>query len=828
MWESCTYQDGCELESFNSVTPQQCNHFKEKDSFLISWFIYLLALLQRKHFIPDTAIEFFLRLLSVLFAALARLYPALVAFVTIFPRSLYQMRRFLKLEKNSFVRYVTCPKCSEICKCEDCVEIKGTKRMSKPCSICGAKLLKTVHMANKQELLYPIRTYSYRSLRSSLQLLLDRPNFYLDCEHWKNRKQKDNSFSDVYDGAIWQEFQSYGGKPFLSESYTFGLMINVDWFKVYKHTEYSMGAIYLSVMNLPRSLRFRQENMILIGLIPGPKEPRLNINPFLSPLVDELLEFIDGIPLNVSSQSSPKIIRCLLLCVACDMPASRKVVGFMGHAANFGCNKCLKKFPGGFGQKDYSGFERSQWKMRSNEEHRQNVAQISKCKGKSACLKLESELGCRYSVLLKLPYFDPIRMTVLDPMHNLYLGTAKHVLKRIWLGQGMINHKQFESIQDCVDSVHVPRSIGRIPSKIASSFSGFTADQFKNWTNIYSLFALYNILPSEDFECWKHFVLASRILNQMEVSKSDIQLVDALLMQFCKRTERMYGKEVITPNLHMHCHLKQSMLDFGPIYGFWLFSFERYNGIIESFSRNSSSIEVQCMQRFIYEFSISTANLPRNYESEFSALVADVEPMIQGSVKSTLQPLRSEALPLQHLENWTQPANVVLPKSSVLAAMDQSFLPDIRSLYEFLYPHFVFSDSINSTYYKYSQVEYNGITYKSECKRPDQLSILLVQKYHPSNTSNPRPAAVRVHYFLKHAFTYQEQQYEHILLCVSWLRQHSAADTFGKPLQIWWKDLFESNLFTFIPIQYILSECAFMDIHYEEQTVLLLCPVKNF
>lgn len=65
------------------------------------------------------------------------------------------------------------------------------------------------------------------------------------------------------------------------------------------------------------------------------------------------------------------------------------------------------------------------------------------------------------------------------------------------------------------------------------------------------------------------------------------------------------------------------------------------------------------------------------------------------------------------------------------------------------------------------------------------------------------------------------------LLCVSWLKQHVACSAFGKPLQIWWKDLFLANMITFIPVQYILGKCACMDIKYEEQTVLLLCPVKN-
>ena len=45
----------------------------------------------------------------------------------------------------------------------------------------------------------------------------------------------------------------------------------------------------------------------------------------------------------------------------------------------------------------------------------------------------ESQLGCRYSCFLQLPYFDAVRMLIIDPMHNLYLGTAKYIFNVIWL-----------------------------------------------------------------------------------------------------------------------------------------------------------------------------------------------------------------------------------------------------------------------------------------------------------------------------------------------------------------------------------------------------------
>ena len=46
------------------------------------------------------------------------------------------------------------------------------------------------------------------------------------------------------------------------------------------YIEYSVGAIYLIIQNLPRSMRYKRENVILVGLIPGPKETKINYEFF--------------------------------------------------------------------------------------------------------------------------------------------------------------------------------------------------------------------------------------------------------------------------------------------------------------------------------------------------------------------------------------------------------------------------------------------------------------------------------------------------------------------------------------------------------------------
>lgn len=114
------------------------------------------------------------------------------------------------------------------------------------------------------------------------------------------------------------------------------------------------------VLNLPREERYK-ENMILVGIIPGPHEPSLKINSYLSPIVLKLNTFYTGVPLPASSDVRRTVTLQLALAgVFCDLPASRKVCGFLSFHAHHGCNRCLKSFPTqSFGDRpDFSGFDR--------------------------------------------------------------------------------------------------------------------------------------------------------------------------------------------------------------------------------------------------------------------------------------------------------------------------------------------------------------------------------------------------------------------------------------------------------------------------------------
>ena len=66
------------------------------------------------------------------------------------------------------------------------------------------------------------------------------------------------------------------------------------------------------------------------------------------------------------------------------------------------------------------------WPPRTLAEHKDAATQYAMAKSPAEQKRVLSKLGVRYSMLLDLPYFDPIRFHVIDPMNNLLLGTAKH------------------------------------------------------------------------------------------------------------------------------------------------------------------------------------------------------------------------------------------------------------------------------------------------------------------------------------------------------------------------------------------------------------------
>lgn len=260
---------------------------------LVLWLTQFLMLLQARYFVPDAVIDALLKFLCVIFKVLGQFSQFVARLALALPSSVYMLRK-TTMDCSRFTKYVVCQKCHRLYCFEDCTDISEGQLASKKCNFvpfpnhphqkqrvaCGCVLLKAVILASRQRIMYPLKVYPYKSLLSSLQQLLLRPDLVVLCRHWQSRSSMPGYKCDVYDGNIWNDFKIVDGKPFLSseDDLCLGIMLNVDWFQPFKHTTYSVGAVYLTIMNLPRSVRFKRKNVILVGILPGPSEPKRDIN----------------------------------------------------------------------------------------------------------------------------------------------------------------------------------------------------------------------------------------------------------------------------------------------------------------------------------------------------------------------------------------------------------------------------------------------------------------------------------------------------------------------------------------------------------------------
>ena len=104
---------------------------------------------------------------------------------------------------------------------------------------------------------------------------------------------------------------------------------------------------------------------------------------------------------------------------------------------------------------------------RHNSSHRVHAEMVQKASTQSKHEALATKYGVYYSCLLQLEYFDAVRFTVIDPMHNLFLSTAKHVFK-LWVKNKLLTKKDLKALEEHIHLFDVGTGAERLPHRIAS------------------------------------------------------------------------------------------------------------------------------------------------------------------------------------------------------------------------------------------------------------------------------------------------------------------------------------------------------------------------
>ena len=828
--------------------PHERFSITNKLTSLLQWFVLFILLWQANCKISDNGLEWLLRFMFQFLHLLGVTCQCdyLVRFCSMFPTSLYVLRQLLKLDRDDFVKYVVCPKCSSLYDPGDCTQRIGGRIVAKSCTHkafkkgkgskeCGTKLAQKVVLSDGKEHFYPYKVYCFNSVINQIEAMLKRPNFAEKCEQWRQRKVNDGFYSDVYDGQVWKDFLRYNGRDFLNAPRSLAFALNVDWFQPYtRRSDVSVGVIYLVLMNLPREERFKWENVILVGIIPDMETMPKSINPFLRPLVDEMKVLWRGIRLHSSISSIPLLYRAAILLAASDIPAARKLCGLKGHSARRGCSKCFKPFPGSVKSgRDFSGFDRENWPKRCNDLHRKYAEMVRKAVNKTTHEKLATQYGCYFSVLLELEYFDAIRFTVIDPMHNLFLGTAK-MMFQLWLDKDLLTKAKLKIIEERIHSLDVGTGVGRLPHKISSNHGRYKASQWKNWTLIYSVYALHGLLPEEHLNCWHTFVMACRLLTVPTLSCADLTKADMLLLKFCRQFEVLYGKDYVRINMHLHCHLKECVEDYGPVYSFWCFAFERFNGVLGSTVTNNRSIEIQLMRKFLSEQFVSNVALPEDFSEHFSTFFnkyrdsLSVESMPVGS--SMLLSIATSTN-LGSI-NWSEISSITLPSAYKLMHLDADDRQLLAETYQAMYPEkHIEVNMVSEVSRRYVSVHLAAekIGSKLECR--SLRSARVMASWAGNNGKIDPSAAIRpgfVKFLFVNCIKIEEDYKKHVFACIQWYREDSQKELYRRPVEVWrLKSFNQAGPANFMPVRRCYCKFASSSVKMDGIDKLIVSPIQR-
>jgi hypothetical protein len=356
------------------------------------------------------------------------------------PRRIAEVVKRFNLDGQT-TTYAVCPSCHSLHKA---VFKSGSSTPQYPerCSNtilgkgeCGTSLLQDGWLSGLTSK-KPIKTFVYHNLDDFVGSLLSRSDLeeYIDksCDNLaasiKEEEPRRSFVSDVFEADFLRSFEGPDSKKLFVDRGDEGRLafaLNVDFFNAeglrIRGAKASCGIIALACLNLPSSIRYKPENMYLVGIIPGPFSPcSTDLNHYLAPVVDDLEEsWKKGVHYNRTAlYPNGRTVRAAIVCCICDLPGARKTAALASSKCHHHyCSLCDCTGKGTLGRVD-----REAWKERNPEEMRAHAEAWRDAATPGEQDELFKRHGVRWSELWRLPYWHPSRQLVVDVMHCVLEG----------------------------------------------------------------------------------------------------------------------------------------------------------------------------------------------------------------------------------------------------------------------------------------------------------------------------------------------------------------------------------------------------------------------
>ncbi|GES94182.1 uncharacterized protein LOC110233779 [Rhizophagus clarus] len=662
----------------------------------------------------------------------------------------------------------------------------------------------------------------------------------MSCRKWSERKNGTEALFDIYDGRIWKSFTDDDGALFFTKEFAdthIGLMLNMDWFQPFVNSQYSVGVIYAIFCNLSRNERFKPHNILTLAVMPGPKEPSQHeINNYLYPIVNQLNRLWNGYFIKTNEHNNGRFVRGAIIGCSSDVSASQKLCGFI--SARIACYRCYKSANFINNQPNFGGFaDLDDWFVeRDINEIREKASEWKQCATEEARKAHVSEHHVHWSEIYRLLYFNPVRFYVVDPMHCLFLGIAKWIVTKLWIGEGILNNEKLKIMQERADMIKFPSDLGRCPVRITTGegFSSFTADMWKTFMLIFAIPITWSFLGYIDRKILAYFVRACKILTNRELQKNMLIEAFTRLIEMNKLIEQKYGQEKISPNLHLCLHICECALDYGPLSSFWCYSFERMNGILGSYNNSRRNIEPELL-RIMSENTILQYFLSNCDNDHLFSSLEIIEPRKSVGSLAALDDFASDEyqnfIRLSLIEEdsayGTECFPELLMKPRKETTLPNQILDLLVEFYNSLYNDYCFisiysiigsnnGTVVNPRIIQYGRIRIGADIYGSvQAARHEKSSYILARFVHYDGLIDVYPGQVQF-YFEHTIHLNSSRSLTHSLALVKWyklVQDHSTRyycqvdnDIKSCNMELWTNEFYDMRRDSIIPIHHIIGK----------------------
>ena len=394
------------------------------------------------------------------------------------------------------------------------------------------------------------------------------------------------SRSDIFDGdhyrRLLQQHISVNGKclskTYFSDPHDVALGLSTDGFVVFKNRKQTAWPLIIFLYNLPPDQQFLIQNILSLGVIPGPNKPK-DFNSFLWPFTQEMLRLACGEKAFDGCTLKKFILQAFLIIIFGDIPAISAVMRMKGHNGLSPCRMCkIVAVPAVASQNNthYTPLDRSthpkviashqagseidpmvqkynpgNLPLRTHEKMLKQAQEVQLAPTQAAADRLAKVCGIKgVSVLFHLGSVEFPVSPPFDFMHIVWENVVKNLIL-LWSGEfkgldvGSGSYQLGQPVWHAIGAATaaagstIPAAYGpRLPN-IAMDQNQYTAEMWSFWTLYLGPVLLRHRFSSQKY--YKHFIKLVKLLNiclKFETTAQDIKVLDIGFQEWVEKYEQ--------------------------------------------------------------------------------------------------------------------------------------------------------------------------------------------------------------------------------------------------------------------------------------------------